>query len=140
MPNNVWCDNEDCIYHEDGMCDIGDLAIDCNGCCMGSLREYEEYKRSKPVAETRRKNDELGEMYEKYSKAVAKGETWWAQYVAEHEANATLSELVREMLVHMRVGGCECCVYKAACDDDLLDECAKVTRFARRARDLGVEM
>ncbi len=71
MPNNVWCDNEDCIYHEDDMCDMGDLAIDCNGCCMGSLREYEEYKRSKPVAETRRIENPYAEENEQLRELVA---------------------------------------------------------------------
>ncbi len=51
-----------------------------------------------------------------------------------------LSKLVMDMLTHMRADGCEGCVYKARCDNGLLDECVEVTEFTKRASRLGVDL
>ncbi len=57
MPNNVWCDNKDCFGYDEGRCGLQEIAHDDNGCCMGPRSDYEAYKNSKWVAETRRKDD-----------------------------------------------------------------------------------
>ncbi len=68
MPDYVWCDNEDCIYQDEGRCDLHKLAHDEDGCCMGSLREYSQYKKSRPMAETRRVENPYAEENEQLRK------------------------------------------------------------------------
>ena len=67
MPQTVWCDNKECIYHDDeygvGECDVYRLDIK-GGVCVGSSRNGRNVTSNDVVERLRAENEKLRDLVE----------------------------------------------------------------------------